>query len=516
MEDFKKILLDEIDEFRKKGHQFLNGEINVMQFKHASGGMGMYAHRGGKEFMVRLRIPSGVANKNELKLVYDFAKKNKLGGIHFTTRQAIQLHGMEFDDSCDLMKEGLEVNLFTRGTGGNFPRNVALSPLAGIDKEEAFDPTPYALAAGNHFLRKVHTYKLPRKMKVSFSNSDQDTAHCTVQDLGFVATKKDGKDYFKVYIGGGLGNNPRKAVEVDELIEPKDVLYYIEGMTNLFIAEGDYNNKAKARIRYIADRMGDEEFTKQFKAYSKVEKDKGQLDLYLHPNVIEKNGIKTEIKDKRLYEQKQEGLYSVYLHPVGGQLKLEHLKEVLNMLDKYEGVDIRLAMTEGVYFRNLNGEEAKEMLELTQKMCGNTEISHSVSCIGVPTCQVGICNSQGLLLDIVNYFEERKYTTDKLPRVCISGCSNSCGVHEIAKIGFTGKKKRVAEEVKEVFALHVGGNFGVGLTVLGDIKGDMLPERIPEFLYKLGENLESSSMDFDNYINSKKDEFNELVEKYSV
>ena len=75
------------------------------------------------------------------------------------------------------------------------------------------------------------------------------------------------------YIGGGLGNNPRKAIELDELIEAKDILYYIEGMTNLFIAEGDYKNRAKARIRYIADRMGDEEFVNQFKLYTKAEKE---------------------------------------------------------------------------------------------------------------------------------------------------------------------------------------------------------------------------------------------------
>ena len=45
MNSLKEILLDEIEEFRKVGHQFLNGELNLMQFKHESGGMGMYAHR---------------------------------------------------------------------------------------------------------------------------------------------------------------------------------------------------------------------------------------------------------------------------------------------------------------------------------------------------------------------------------------------------------------------------------------------------------------------------------------
>lgn len=74
MNSLKEILLGEIEDFRKVGHKFLDGELNLMQFKHESGGMGMYAHRGGKEFMIRFRIPSGVTDSDELNLIYDYAK----------------------------------------------------------------------------------------------------------------------------------------------------------------------------------------------------------------------------------------------------------------------------------------------------------------------------------------------------------------------------------------------------------------------------------------------------------
>ena len=305
-----------------------------------------------------------------------------------------------------------------------------------------------------------------------------------------------------------------KDIELDELIEAKDVIYYIEGMTNLFIAEGDYKNRAKARIRYIADRMGDEEFVSQFKLYTKAEKEKGGLELNLHLTEIKKEGIKTEIKDKRLIEQKQEGLYTVYLHPVGGQLKLEDLKEILDTIGNFEDVEVRLAMTEGVYFRNLNGKEAEILLDITKKMGGEAEIYHSVACIGVPTCQIGIGNSQGLLFDIMDYFKEKDYSSDLMPRVHISGCTNSCGVHEIGKIGFTGKKKRVDDAVKDVFGLFINGDFTVENVRLGEFKGDMLPERIPEFLYELAMKLEEGNIKFEDYI--KEDEFMNLVNKYSV
>ena len=80
-----------------------------------------------------------------------------------------------------------------------------------------------------------------------------------------LGVNKDGKDYFKVYMGGGLGQNPKLGIEYDELVEPKNVLYHVEAMTQLFIEEGDYNNRARARIRYIVERMGKENFITLYK-----------------------------------------------------------------------------------------------------------------------------------------------------------------------------------------------------------------------------------------------------------
>ena len=106
-------------------------------------------------------------------------------------------------------------------------------------------------------------------------------------------------------------------------------------------------------------------------------------------------------------------------------------------------------MTEGIWFRNLNGEEAKRVLKITQGYWRRNNLEQSVACIGVPTCQIGLCNSQGTLNSIIEYFKEKNFNKDILPRVYISGCGNSCAVHEIGGIGFTGKKKRVNDKVEE-------------------------------------------------------------------
>jgi ferredoxin-nitrite reductase len=515
LSNLKAKLLSEIEEFRELGNKFLQGEVSTNDFKKVSGGMGVYSERSKKGFMIRLRIPSGITSISQMNWLCDIAEKYELDKIHLTTREAVQYHNLSVDKVCSIMKDGIENDVYSRGGGGNFPRNVALSPLSGVDKLEAFDVTQYALAVNKHFLSKITSYKLPRKLKVSFSSSKTDLGHCNIADLGFLAIVKDNKEYFKVYLGGGLGRDPKIGVEYDELIEPSKVLYHVEAITNLFMAEGDYENRNKARIRYIVERMGKNLFIKTYKKHLEEVISKENLDLEITQKESVKAGKKITLKHKRLYEQKQEGLYSVYFHPIGGQIYIKELRKVLDEIKSVEELEIRLTMTEGIYFRNLNGEEAERLLGITQDLGGETALEQSVSCIGVPICQVGILESQKTLNEVINYFKEKGFKKDVLPRVHISGCPNSCGVHEVGAIGFTGKRKKVADTIEDVFELHINGSFEDNNARLGIVYGDILAREISEFLYELALILDKKNINFHDYLETEKTELINLITKYA-
>jgi ferredoxin-nitrite reductase len=511
-----EVLLGEIDEFRELGHKFLTGEVSKMDFKGASGGMGVYAHRNGKELMIRFRIPSGIARLEALAFIYEYATKYGAENIHLTTRQAIQLHGIDIDQVCEVMEAGIKQGVYTRGSGGNFPRNIALSPLSGVEKDEVFDVSSYALAVGDYFLQKIYTYKLPRKLKVSFSNNAEDASHAGAVDLGFLAVEENGKKYFKVYVAGGLGRNSKLGLEFPELIELKDVLYHVEAATQIFMSEGDYQNKSKARMRYIVDRMGAEEFMKCYKEHLKKVTESQVLTLSINEKEYNKVGSKTEVKSSRLYEQKQDGLYSVYVHPVGGQLSLSDLKLIIDQVREIPDAEIRLAMSEGFYVRNLDGQEAEKILELTKHIGGDSRLERSVACIGVPTCQIGILESQETLKEVITYFKEKNYTEDVLPQIHISGCSNSCSAHEIGEIGFCGKKLNVQGEVKDAFELHLGGRLGVGNAKLADYCGDILRESLPEFLYEIASDLSKTKKEFNEYIEENQPQLENILNHYII
>ena len=146
-------------------------------------------------------------------------------------------------------------------------------------------------------MSKITTYHLPRKLKVSYSSAYSDHAHCTIQDLGFIATMHNGEEYFRVFVGGGLGRNPKLSLELDELIKPHEVLYYVEGLTNMFMEYGDYKNKHKARVRYMVENLGEDEFLNKFKEFVQKEKENGGLDLYPQPINYDKHGKKIDLVD---------------------------------------------------------------------------------------------------------------------------------------------------------------------------------------------------------------------------
>lgn len=515
----KEIYKKEILAFKDIGHKFLNWDISNAEFKAASGGMGVYAQRGGQKFMLRLRILSGVLDIKTFKLIQSFAREYSLDFIHFTTRQTIQLHNLKFDDLIEIMEKSLESNLISRGGGGNFPRNVSLSPLSGVEKEEAFDVTPYAVLVNKYFVSQINTYELPRKFKAAFSNNGMDSANASIADIGFLAVKMDGKEFFEVYIGGSLGPNGDISVPYDELIDPKDILYHIETALHLFKEEGDYQNRGKARMRFIIKRMGKEAFLKCYKEHLKYVKETLKLDYELSNDyaitVTDTSSVK--LKDNpNVIPQKQKNLYSVVIHPQGGNLTTKDLNSILHFLEKLPDIQIRLSMEESMLVRNLTIDQVKELLALTKEIRNSTRLSRSVSCIGTPICQIGIQSSQNLLANILNYFKEKDFTEDILPSIHISGCTNSCARHQVSQIGFQGKKKRIDSEIKDAYSLHIDGTTTREDTHIARECGDIIADEIPVFLYELAILLKDRNLEFKEFIKINRDEFENFLGKYLV
>lgn len=502
---------EDLGEFREKTDQFYGGEMDKGAYKGFSGGYGSYAQRGGKASMLRLRMPGGRLTKEKLAFVADSIEKHQVDKVHLTTCQTIQLHNLQPEALYDIMERALDYGIVTRGGGGDFPRNAMVSPLSGVERGEYFDVMPYAEAAGEYLMSFIKAEKMPRKLKVGFSNGPANAPHATFRDLGFAA-RADGT--FDVYSAGGLGNNPKFGLLVAEAVEPSKILYYICAMRDTFLAYGNYENRGKARTRYMQDTLGAEGYVKAYREKLQAVFDSGEdLDLSLTMPVVTKTGDGTAAEGRRVIPQKQEGLYAVEYHPIGGCPAPGKFRELYEVIKDMEAAELRIAPDETLYVINLTGKEAEQVQKATEDGA-QTLFETSVSCIGASICQVGVQDSQKLLGKCLVAVREAGIADGALPVIHISGCPSSCGTHQTGEIGFHGGVKMIDKKPYPAFTLHVNGCDIQGQERMGESVGVMLAEKIPAFLVELGKKVAASGLSYSEWKKEHLEEVKELAEGY--
>ncbi|MHC4195332.1 MAG: Mov34/MPN/PAD-1 family protein, partial [Planctomycetota bacterium] len=250
--------------YRSQVKKFLDDQTSPITFRAYRVPMGVYEQRTTGEFMVRIRIGAGLVLPFQLHRIAELSKKYGNGILHVTTRQDIQIHKVNIEDTPDILEGLLEVGLSSRGGGGNTVRNVTACSQAGVCPKEEFDVAPFAIATAEYLLQDRSSFNLPRKYKIVFSGCSQDCAFASVADLGFFAHKKDGVKGFAVYAAGGLGSNPSVAVKIEDFLKADEVFEVAEAIKRLFDKHGDRTNKHKARLRYVLARLGVEEFIKLY------------------------------------------------------------------------------------------------------------------------------------------------------------------------------------------------------------------------------------------------------------
>ena len=530
MTEFKEDLKD----FREMTEKFYAKEVSIKDYKGFSGGFGSYAQRGGEASMLRLRMPGGRITKEKLKFLVDAIAAYDVRSVHLTTCQTVQFHDLGMKAVCDIMEQAMEVGIITRGGGGDFPRNVMVSPLSGVEQGEYFDVLPYAERAGDYLMGMIKTVKLPRKLKVGFSNSPANVTHATFRDLGFMA-KKNG--LFDVYSAGGLGNNYKMGVKVAENVKPEEVLYYVEAMVRTFTTYGNYESRAKSRTRYMQETLGVEGYKKAYQEKLLEVKAEFKDSLLIKESSVsaeqesnteesvvnikeQESQLKnvaaypqTESASERVITQKQAGLYAVAYHPVGGMVPAQKFEEIYEGIKNAAKAEVRVAPDETLYIINLNAQQAEKIHKITADGAKNL-FETSVSCIGSTVCQIGLRDSQGLLASIVEAVEPYHFADGVLPRIHISGCPSSCGTHQIGKLGFRGASKSVNEKAEPAFAFYVNGQDTQGEERFGEEWGVMLATDIPKFFVELGTVISEEKVSYEQWYKKNMDTLKNIAEPY--
>jgi len=505
------IVQAEIDNFEREALAWragggLGDDFRPFRLQH-----GTYGQRQANRQMMRIKVPHGTMTPEMLHAVADCADwytPRKLG--HVTTRQAIQLHFVMLEDAPKVMRRLAEVGLTTREACGHTVRNISADPLTGIAADTVFDVTPYAEAAMRYFLRNPVNQKLPRKFKIAYSASPEDRGLIPMHDLGLMAVIRNGKQGFRVSVGGGLGAAPRLADVLEEFVPAEEQLRTIEAAIRVWDRLGERRNKNKARIKFLVAKIGIDEFRRLYRAELETlppsfDEKYREPDMTLLEDVpatgsyASRNGGVQAAREgfeawrrTNALRQSQPPWHTVYVLLPIGDVTADQMHALAEIARNYANGRIRTTATQNFVMRWVHEDDLPAVHAALQDI-GLAEpdaltISDVITCPGADTCSIGVTSSKGLGTELrarilAGNGKYRDPLVEQI-KIKISGCPNSCGQHHIADIGFYGMAIRMGERQVPAFQLMLGGN-GQGAGKLAKLTMKIPARYIPDAVERL-------------------------------
>jgi sulfite reductase (ferredoxin) len=505
------ILEREFDDFDSEAKKFLEGQLAEEQFIGFRLKQGVYGQRQADVQMIRVKLPFGGVSPEQMEAFAEVAERHApLRKGHITTRQNIQYHHVPLPDAAEAIRLLGEVNLSSREACGNTVRNVTGDPYAGISEGELFDPTPYVAAFVRYFVRNELTQLLPRKFKVAFTATDEDRAITNIHDLGFLPRVReiDGHEVrgFEIRSGGGTSIMPRVGSAIYDFVPLSEYLKVSEAVLRIFDRQEELRkNRARARIKFLIDRVGMDEFRRMVDeelegdwvaerdfdpeplalvhdeeasapkvpaAYASANGDRSEFDRFVELNVM---------------PQRQPGFSAVEVKVYRGDLSPEQFRGLAGIMREFTGGYARTTVQQNIVLRWVRDESLYEvwqrLLELGLGDAGAHTVTDVVSCPGTDSCKLGITSSMGL-----NQAVEARVTAmgieDPLTRkvhIKMSGCPNGCSQHHIANIGFYGASIKVGGHQLPAYVAHIGGQYEGGEVRMGHRLKLRLPaKRVPD------------------------------------
>jgi ferredoxin-nitrite reductase len=428
-------------------------------------------------FMVRMRIPNGIINSNQMRVLASVVEKcGEHGVADITTRQNIQMRGILMEDIPEMFAQFQSVGLTSVQSAMDNIRNITGSPVAGIDANELYDTRELAIQVQNLLTNNGEGNpaftNLPRKFNIAIAGCRDNSTHAEINDLAFIpAFKDEAKETFgfNVIVGGFFSSKRvAAAIPLNVWVPPTDVVSLCEAVLIVFRDHGLRENRQKARLMYLIDQWGIEKFR------DAVEQQFGKSLAIAAP----KDEIEWEKRDHiGIHKQKQAGLNYVGMQIPVGRMYAPDMYEFARLADTYGNGDMRLTVEQNLIITNVGDQQLPALRQepLLQKFPIEPDalMRGLVSCTGNQFCPVAIVETKNRSLALTKQLSE-DYYLPKVVRIHWSGCPNSCAQPQVADIGFTGCKARKNGKVVDGVDIYMGGTVGKDAHL-----GNCVMEKVP-------------------------------------
>lgn len=150
----------------------------------------------------------------------------------------------------------------------------------------------------------------------------------------------------------------------------------------------------------------------------------------------------SETMPKGAILQRDKKTYAIVPRIPGGLAKIEDLKEIVNVVEKYNIPIVKITSGHRLALVGMKGEEVNKIWTDLQMDVGKaTELClHYVqACPGNAVCKFGVQDSLGLGIEIEDFFLGMELPAKV--KIGVSGCPFCCGESFVRDIGVFAKKK---------------------------------------------------------------------------
>ncbi len=527
----------EIDEFVETLRRFEQGGLDAEAWRAFRVVRGAYSQRQDGAYMLRAKLPQGIATAAQLRALADVAARHSRGFGHVTTRQNFQLHFLTPADLAPALRRLAEAGVTTAGAGGNAVRNVTACPLAGVARGEVFDPTPYAEALTRHFLRHPLASALPRKFKIALEGCAEDHVGAAIQDLGLRAVlRTEGgrpRRGFAVTVAGGTSTACTAAAPFIEFLPAGDVLALAEAMVRVFHARGDRKNKQRNRLKFLVRDLGLEPFRALVEAELAAVRAAGAPALPFDPESPPAEGppelarpappspevlaararaapprgpgeppeVEVDLAPTaaalerfrlaNVTAQRQAGYSVVTIAPPQGELTTPQLEALADLALAYGEGAVRLASEGRLHLRWVADADVAPLharlaaAGLSRDGAGSA--ADVVACPGAAACRLAVTRTRDVARLIGEAVRAQVGVAGLAAplAVHVSGCPNGCSRHHVAAIGLQGSARRVDGRAVPQYLVLLGGGTSAGEARFGVAAAKVPARRIPDAVAQL-------------------------------
>lgn len=423
------------------------------------------------QFMLRVRLPGGVATPEQWLVMDQLADENGNGTLKITTRQTFQMHGILKWNMKNTIQRIHATLMDTIAACGDVNRNVLCTPNP-YQSEVHSEVYEWSKKLSDDLLPKTRAYHevwldeekvagtpeveeiepmygplyLPRKFKIGIAVPPTNDIDVFANDLGFIAIIEDNKVIgFNVAIGGGMGSSHGDKTTYPQLAKVigfcnPDQLYEVAEKT--ITIQRDYGNRSarkNARFKYTVDRLG----LKNVK--EELENRLGWKLSEAKPFHFDSNG------DRYGWVKGINGKWHFTLFIENGRVADFNdykLKTGLREIAKVHTGEFRLTTNQNVIIANVSSQQKKKINELIEKY-GLTDGKHhsalrrsSMACVALPTCGLAMAEAERYLPKLINKIEEiidENGLRDEEITIRMTGCPNGCARPGLGEIAFMGK-----------------------------------------------------------------------------